>query len=108
MYPNRPAYKRFKHVLRCDKHISKDIHDAEEGEVRGNEVGALVIHDLDHLNHDFTASSSDCPDMVKASEVQTYNDTRSKDPLSCMPTIRELFVMDCYVRFVRIQPITLC
>ncbi len=107
MYPNRPVYKRFKHVLRCEKHIYKDIHDAEEGEFRGNEVGALVIRDLDHLNRAFTALSSDCPDTVKDSEVQTYNDP-SEDPLSCMPTIVNLFVMDCYVRFVRIQPITLC
>ncbi len=89
MYPNRPSYQRFKHVLRCDKHIYKDIHDAEEGEVRGNEVGALVVCDLDHLNRAFTALSSDCPDTVKASEVQTCIDP-SEDPLSFMPTIREL------------------
>ena len=89
MYPNRPAYKRFKHVLRCDKHIYKDIHDAEEGEVRGNEVGALVIRDLDHLNRALTALTSDCSDTVKASEVLTCIDP-SEDPLSRMPTIREL------------------
>ncbi len=74
-------FKRFKHVLRFDKHIYKDIHDAEEGEVHGNEVGALVIRDLDHLNRAFTALSSDCPHTVKASEVQTCNDP-SEDPLS--------------------------
>ena len=71
---SRAEHKRFKHVLRCDKHIYKDIHDAEEGEVHGNKVGALVVRDIDHLNRAFTALSSGCPVSVKASEVQTLRE----------------------------------
>ena len=61
----------------------------EEGAVRNNEVGDRVVRGIDHLNCAFTALSSARPDPVTASEVQTYNDP-SKDPLSCMPMIREL------------------